>query len=99
MWYGGLFPKIIQDSSFLSDAVKLYVASIKDRKNKGQQEVPSVLLRWIVLDGILHPTWADSLNTLFDEKKLSTANSGGIQLQGECWREGSNSQQGQKVKG
>ncbi|XP_069111192.1 dynein heavy chain domain-containing protein 1-like isoform X2 [Argopecten irradians] len=82
MWCGGLFPKLLQDSSFLSDAVKSYITSMKDRKNKGQLEIPSVLLRWIVLDGVMHPIWADSLNTLFDEeKKLSTPNSGGIHLQ------------------
>ncbi|XP_062587861.1 dynein heavy chain domain-containing protein 1-like, partial [Saccostrea cucullata] len=81
MWKGGLFPKILQDSGFLSEAVRNYIAGQKDRKARGGQELPSILLRWIVLDGVMHPVWTESLNTLFDEEtKLSLANSQHISL-------------------
>uniref|UniRef100_A0A8W8M9M4 AAA+ ATPase domain-containing protein n=1 Tax=Magallana gigas TaxID=29159 RepID=A0A8W8M9M4_MAGGI len=81
LWKGGLFPKILQDSGFLSEAVCNYIAGQKDRKARGGQELPSVLLRWIVLDGVMHPVWTESLNTLFDEElKLSLANSQHISL-------------------
>ncbi|XP_078321876.1 dynein heavy chain domain-containing protein 1-like isoform X5 [Crassostrea virginica] len=81
MWKGGLFPKILQDSGFLSEAVCNYIAGHKDRKARGGQELPSILLRWIVLDGVMHPVWTESLNTLFDEElKLSLANSQHISL-------------------
>jgi hypothetical protein len=82
LWQGGLLPKILRDSSFLSEAVKNYISGFKDRKNKGH-EIPSVLVRWIVLDGVMHPAWTESINTLFDEeKKFSIANGGRIDLQG-----------------
>lgn len=85
LWKGGLFPKILQDSGFLSEAVCNYIAGQKDRKARGGQELPSVLLRWIVLDGVMHPVWTESLNTLFDEElKLSLANSQHISLSGKC---------------
>ncbi|XP_056008158.1 dynein heavy chain domain-containing protein 1-like [Ostrea edulis] len=81
MWKGGLFPKILQDSGFLCEAVRNYIAGQKDRKARGGQELPSILLRWIVLDGVMHPVWTESLNTLFDEElKLSLANSQHISL-------------------
>lgn len=83
MWNGGLLPKILSDSSFMSEAVKSYIKYFKDKKTKGPTEIPSLLLRWIVLDGILHPMWSDSLNTLFDgEKKISMANVDRIYLEG-----------------
>lgn len=81
-----MFPKILQDSGFLSEAVCNYIAGQKDRKARGGQELPSVLLRWIVLDGVMHPVWTESLNTLFDEElKLSLANSQHISLSGELF--------------
>lgn len=80
-----MFPKILQDSGFLSEAVCNYIGGQKDRKARGGQELPSVLLRWIVLDGVMHPVWTESLNTLFDEElKLSLANSQHISLSGKC---------------
>lgn len=43
-----------------------------------------MLVRWIVLDGVMHPVWTESINTLFDEEnKLSVANGGSVDLQGE----------------
>ncbi|XP_052095798.1 dynein heavy chain domain-containing protein 1-like isoform X11 [Mytilus californianus] len=81
IWQGGLFPKILKDSSFLSDAVRNYISGLKEKKNKGQ-DLPSVLVRWIVLDGVMHPVWTESINTLFDdENKLSVANGGSVDLQ------------------
>ena len=81
MWQGGLFAKILRDSSFLADAVKTYLSNYNKEKQKGKQELPSILLRWIVLDGVLHPSWTEGLNTVVDcEKKLSVANCGQVSL-------------------
>lgn len=81
MWQGGLFPKILRDSSFLADAVKTYLGNYNKEKQKGKQELPSILLRWIILDGVLHPSWTEGLNTVVDcEKKLSMANCGQVPL-------------------
>ncbi|KAL3832089.1 hypothetical protein ACJMK2_023767 [Sinanodonta woodiana] len=83
MWKGGLLPKILRDSSYMSEAVKSYLANFKE-KQKGKQEMPSILLRWLVLDGVLNPCWTESLNTLLDsERKLSMANGGRIPFQDE----------------
>ena len=79
MWQGGLFPKILRDSSFLADAVKTYLSNYNKEKQKGKQELPSILLRWIVMDGVLNPSWTEGLNTVVDcEKKLSMANCGQV---------------------
>ena len=81
MWQGGLFPKILRDSSFLADAVKTYLGNYNRERQKGKQELPSILLRWIVMDGVLHPSWTEGLNTVVDcEKKLSLANCGQVPL-------------------
>lgn len=55
-----------------------------DKKEKKQQaERPSLLLRWLVLDGDLDPTWTDSMKTLFDEeRRLSLASGTAIHLRG-----------------
>ena len=85
MWQGGLFPKILRDSSYLADAVKTYLGNYNKEKLKGKQELPSILLRWIVMDGVLHPSWTEGLNTVVDcEKKLSMANCGQVPLSSMC---------------
>lgn len=66
----------------MSEAVRNYITGLKDKKSKGL-ELPSVLVRWIVLDGVMHPIWTESTNTLFDdENKLSMANAGSVDLKG-----------------
>lgn len=84
MWQGGLFQKILSDASFMSDAVKTYLRNYKKQeqsKQKQKTDLPSVLLKWIVLDGTLHPSWTEGLNTLLDsQKRLSMANGGRVVL-------------------
>lgn len=70
----------------MSQANKIYIESLQnsDRKEKKlQRETPSVLLRWLVLDGDLDSSWMDGMKTLFDgDHCLSLANGESIQLKG-----------------
>ncbi|XP_052798483.1 dynein heavy chain domain-containing protein 1-like isoform X5 [Mya arenaria] len=82
LWQGGLIQKVLRDASFMSDAVKTYLKNNKKQeqtKQKHKSDLPSVLLKWIVLDGVLHPNWTEGLNTVLDsERKLSMANGGHV---------------------
>lgn len=84
LWQGGLLQKILRDASFMSDAVKTYLKNYKKQeqtKQKHKNDLPSVLLKWVVLDGMLHPNWTEGLNTILDsERKLSMANGGRVAL-------------------
>ncbi|XP_025095393.1 dynein heavy chain domain-containing protein 1-like isoform X2 [Pomacea canaliculata] len=84
VWKGGVLGKIALDSFFMSQANKIYIESLQnsDRKEKKlQRETPSVLLRWLVLDGDLDSSWMDGMKTLFDgDHCLSLANGESIQL-------------------
>ncbi|KAH3716365.1 hypothetical protein DPMN_059086 [Dreissena polymorpha] len=84
LWQGGLIQKILREAGFMSDAVKTYLQNYKKQeqtKQKQKTDLPSVLLKWIVLDGVLHPNWTEGLNTVLDsERKLSMANGGHVAL-------------------
>jgi len=50
-------------------------------KGKQRGDLPSVLLKWVVLDGVMHPNWTEGLNTVLDsECNLSLANGGHVNL-------------------
>ena len=82
LWKDGLLQKILGDAHFMNDAVKTYLTNYKKQeqsKQKHKSELPSVLLKWVVMDGVLHPNWTEGLNTVVDqERKLSLANGGQI---------------------
>ncbi|XP_060599368.1 dynein heavy chain domain-containing protein 1-like [Ruditapes philippinarum] len=84
MWQGGLLQKVLRDANFMSDAVKTYLKNYKKQeqtKQKHKTDLPSVLLKWVVLDGVLHPNWTEGLNTVLDsERQLSMANGGRVSL-------------------
>jgi hypothetical protein len=87
MWQGGLLQKVLRDANFMSDAVKTYLKNYKKQeqtKQKHKTDLPSVLLKWVVLDGVLHPNWTEGLNTVLDsERQLSMANGGRVSLNGK----------------
>ena len=84
LWKDGLLQKILGDAHFMNDAVKTYLTNYKKQeqpKQKHKADLPSVLLKWVVMDGILHPNWTEALNTVVDqEKKLSLANGGQVPI-------------------
>ncbi|KAL8594105.1 hypothetical protein ACOMHN_000817 [Nucella lapillus] len=84
LWHGGLLGKIAQDSFFMWLANKTYMDSLhsSERRDKKQQtELPSVLLRWLILDGDLDPAWTEGMKTMYDgEQRLALASGEGVQL-------------------
>ncbi|GFR96319.1 dynein heavy chain domain-containing protein 1-like [Elysia marginata] len=85
MWHSGLLTKVVRDSYFMWLATKSFIESQKnlDKKNVkgGPPELPSILQRWLVLDGNLHPSWTEDVKTLLDdERKLSLGNGEGVLL-------------------
>ena len=68
----------------MSDAVKNYLKNFKKQeqsKQKQKGEIPSVLLKWVVMDGVLHPNWTEGLNTVLDnERQFSMANAGRVPI-------------------
>ncbi|XP_048242736.1 dynein heavy chain domain-containing protein 1-like [Haliotis rufescens] len=83
LWHGGIMSKIASDSYAMSLAVRAYIDAQKvaEKRNRHQTELPSVLLRWLVMDGDLDAVWADGLKTLLDEEhKLSVANGEQVKL-------------------
>ena len=86
VWRGGLLGKIAQDSFFMWLANKTYMDSLhsSERRDKKQPaDLPSVLLRWLILDGDLDPAWTEGMKTLYDgERRLALASGEGIQLKG-----------------
>ncbi|XP_035825634.1 dynein heavy chain domain-containing protein 1 [Aplysia californica] len=84
MWHGGLLGKIARDSYFMWLATKSFIENQKnaDKKNvKGPVELPSILQRWLVLDGDLDPVWTEGVKTMLDdEQRLSVGNGEGILL-------------------
>ncbi|ESP00380.1 hypothetical protein LOTGIDRAFT_173233 [Lottia gigantea] len=79
LWSGGLLTKIVKDSYTMALATKAHVESYvngdKKLKNTGTTELPSILTRWIVLDGEMDPLWTDGFKTLLDEQRCQiTAN-------------------------
>ena len=88
MWHSGLLTKVVRDSYFMWLATKSFIESQKnqDKKNVkgGPPELPSILQRWLVLDGNLHPSWTEDVKTLLDdERKLSLGNGEGVLLRGK----------------
>lgn len=87
MWHGGLMEKIVRDSYFTWLAARTFLDSqrAQDRKNpKIPAELPSVLKRWLVLDGDLDISWTEEIKTLLDdEKRLSLGSGEGVILKGE----------------
>ena len=90
IWRGGLLGKIAHDSFFMWLANKTYMDNLhsSERRDKKQPtDLPSVLLRWLILDGDLDPAWTEGMKTLYDgEHRLALANGEGIQLKGMSYR-------------
>ncbi|XP_076466624.1 dynein heavy chain domain-containing protein 1-like isoform X2 [Babylonia areolata] len=84
LWHGGLLGKIAQDSFFMWLANKTYMDNLhnSERRDKKQQaDLPSQLLRWLILDGDLDPAWTEGMKTLYDgEQRLALTNGEGVQL-------------------
>ncbi|XP_070211333.1 dynein heavy chain domain-containing protein 1-like isoform X3 [Littorina saxatilis] len=84
IWQGGLMGKIAQDSFFMWLSNKTFMENLhnSERRDKKQQnDLPSNLLRWLILDGDLDPVWTEGMKTLYDgEQRFALANGEGIQL-------------------
>jgi hypothetical protein len=87
IWKGGLLGKVAEDSFFMWLANKSYLDSLRNNERKDSKkqpvDLPSVLLRWLILDGDLDPAWAEGMKTLYDgEHRLALVNGERTQLKG-----------------
>ena len=84
MWEDGLLSKILRESHFQVECAVATINSYEEKKHKAPYSQPTIIQKWIVLDGALNPTWVDNMNTLLDEeRKLALASGEKIQLDDE----------------
>lgn len=66
------------------EAAKYASENWDEKKNKAGIEHPSVINKWMILDGALNPHFVDSMNSMLDNgRKLSLPNGEQIALQGK----------------
>ncbi|KAK7008742.1 dynein heavy chain domain-containing protein 1, partial [Biomphalaria glabrata] len=84
VWKCGLLSKILKDSYTKWLATMSFVQTFKSQDKKLAKytaAMPSILKRWIMIDGSLHPLWTEGIKTLLDsEKHLSQGSGETIQL-------------------
>uniref|UniRef100_A0A2C9M5J1 Dynein heavy chain AAA 5 extension domain-containing protein n=1 Tax=Biomphalaria glabrata TaxID=6526 RepID=A0A2C9M5J1_BIOGL len=84
VWQCGLLSKILKDSYTKWLATMSFVQTFKSQDKKLAKytaAMPSILKRWIMIDGSLHPLWTEGIKTLLDsEKHLSQGSGETIQL-------------------
>ncbi|CAL1542047.1 unnamed protein product, partial [Lymnaea stagnalis] len=84
VWQCGLLEKVLRDSYTMCQATIAFIQNMTgpEKKNaKYQAELPSILKRWLVMDGHLDPCWTDGLKTMLDnEKRLSLGSGEGVLL-------------------
>ena len=83
LWHPGVLTKLLKEANFQTAAAKSIIDQFNEKKQKTQQDQPSVIHKCLVLDGALNPAWADNMNMLLgDTHKLVLANGEQIHLQG-----------------
>ncbi|KAK6166840.1 hypothetical protein SNE40_023452 [Patella caerulea] len=83
LWQGGLLAKVVRDSYTIALATQSHINTYVngEKKLKSSTDLPSVLSRWIVLDGEMDPLWTEGIKTVLDEEhRLATASGETITL-------------------
>lgn len=85
VWHKGIITKIFHDVHNMVIAAE---EAIKDASSKSGSrqavELPSIIRKWLVLDGDLHSDWVDNMTSLLDSgHALSLASGEQIRLHGD----------------
>ena len=85
-WEAGLMARLLSNAHVQSEAARWMIDTHNERKKPGTKP-PTMIQKWIILDGVVNPAWVDTMATLYAEsRKLSLANSQSINLQGRIQR-------------
>ena len=63
-WRDGIFTRLLRDASISASAAKVLLSEQTEKKNKALLNPPSVIQRWLILDGFLNPAWTESVGML-----------------------------------
>ena len=85
VWHKGIITKIFHDVHNMVIAAE---EAIKDASSKSGSrqavKLPSIIRKWLVLDGDLHSDWVDNMTSLLDSgHALSLASGEQIRLHGD----------------
>ena len=82
-WKPGLMAHILSNVHAQAEASKMMVDSFVDRK-KPTMDPPSIISKWIIVDGMISSIWVDAMSTLYgDTHRLTLANNESISLDSE----------------
>ncbi|KAK2191141.1 hypothetical protein NP493_59g03010 [Ridgeia piscesae] len=82
VWRQGILSKIFSEAHDMVVAVEGMIKEAGSKAGSRQPiETPSIICKWLVLDGDLHPDWVDNMASLLDcGQSLSLASGQQIQL-------------------
>ncbi|KAH9487912.1 hypothetical protein Btru_067436 [Bulinus truncatus] len=81
IWHDGLLIKILKDSYTKWSATVNFIQAFKSQEKKSNKyslAFPSILKRWIVMDGHLDPNWTEGIKTLLDSQKQCSQGNGEV---------------------
>ncbi|XP_070566099.1 dynein heavy chain domain-containing protein 1-like isoform X2 [Ptychodera flava] len=79
MWKEGIVPKLLHEANAQTIAAHAMIQQHHEKVAQGHNTTnvpPSVVRKWIIMDGQLSNCWVDNMNTLLDEQKKMCVNSG-----------------------
>ncbi|XP_022079964.1 dynein heavy chain domain-containing protein 1-like [Acanthaster planci] len=85
-WRDGILTRLLRDTSTSASAAEALVSAQTEKKNKALLNPPSVIQRWLVLDGALNPDWTESIGSLLKEdfRKMNLAHGQQIPMPASC---------------
>ncbi|XP_038044677.1 dynein heavy chain domain-containing protein 1-like [Patiria miniata] len=85
-WRDGILTRLLRDTATSASAAEELVSAQTDKKNKALLNPPSVIQRWLVLDGALNPDWTESLGALLkgDCRKMNLGHGEQVPMPDSC---------------
>nr|XP_006818816.1 PREDICTED: uncharacterized protein LOC100376274 [Saccoglossus kowalevskii] len=76
-WQEGIVPKLLHEANAQTVAAAAVIEQHSEKPSAQQlAKLPSIVKKWIVLDGNMSSQWVDNMNTLLDEHKKLCLNNG-----------------------